>query len=63
MKAIVDAETCTGCELCVDICPEVFEMGEDEVALVLVDSIPAENEAVCRDAADQCPSDAIQIEE
>ncbi len=26
MKAIVDPDECTGCALCVDTCPEVFEM-------------------------------------
>ncbi len=29
MKAKVDAELCTGCGPCVDICPEVFELGDD----------------------------------
>ena len=28
MKTIVDADICTGCGECVDICPEVFEMVE-----------------------------------
>ena len=26
MKAFVDKDTCTGCELCVDTCPEIFYM-------------------------------------
>ncbi len=62
MKAIVDAETCIGCEACVGICPEVFEMSGD-VAVVTVDEVPAEVEDACREAADSCPVDAITIEE
>jgi ferredoxin len=29
MKAIVDKDLCIGCGLCVDVCPEVFEMNAD----------------------------------
>lgn len=61
MKAIVDADTCTGCELCVDTCPEVFEMDDDK-AKVKVDPVPPEVEESCREAADDCPVEAITIE-
>ena len=40
MKVKVE-DTCTACGLCVDTCPEVFELG-DEFAEVLVDEVPAE---------------------
>ena len=46
MKATVDPDLCTGCELCVSTCPEVFEMNDD----------------VAVEAADDCPSEAISIE-
>ncbi len=29
MKAIIDQNMCTGCGLCPDTCPEVFEMDGD----------------------------------
>jgi ferredoxin len=29
MKVSVDKELCTGCELCVTSCPDVFEMDGD----------------------------------
>ncbi len=63
MKARVDEELCTGCGLCEETCPEVFEMGEDSIAKVKVDVVPAEAEETCREAAEQCPVEAIQIEE
>ncbi len=63
MKAIVDVETCTGCGLCVDVCPEVFELNEESIAKVIADPVPPEAEDTCRDAAESCPVDAISIEE
>ena len=62
MKAIVNAEECTGCGLCVDTCPAVFEMN-DAVARVLVASVPEDALDTCREAADNCPVEAIKIEE
>lgn len=62
-QAIVDKDLCIGCGLCVEICPAVFEMDEDDKAQVKTDPIPPEAEDSCREAADQCPASAIQIEE
>ena len=54
-------DTCTACGLCVDTCPEVFEMG-DEMAQVIVDEVPAEFEEAAQQAADECPVEAISVE-
>ncbi len=62
MKAVVDKETCTGCGLCCDTCPDVFEL-EDGVAVVRVDEVPPESEASCREAAESCPVEAIAIKD
>jgi len=61
MKAIVDPDLCTGCGLCVDTCPAVFEM-DDAVAKVLGASVPEDALDACREAADNCPVEAIRIE-
>jgi ferredoxin len=61
MRAIVDKETCVGCGLCCDVCPEVFEMAGD-TAIAKVDKVPAEAEDTCQDAAAQCPTEAIKID-
>ena len=54
-------DTCTACELCVETCPKVFEMGSD-MAQVLVDEVPAEFEEAVRQAAEECPVEAIIVE-
>ena len=61
MKATVDKDTCTGCELCVETCPEVFEMDDDNFAQAKVDEVPSEAVKTCRQAADECPVEAIAI--
>lgn len=64
MKAFVDSDTCTGCGLCVETCSQVFEMApDDDVAVSKVDTVPAEAEEDCKQAADECPVDAISIED
>lgn len=62
MKAMVDKNTCTGCGLCVDTCPDVFEMDGD-YATVKVETVPPEAEESCHEAMHGCPVDAISIEE
>ena len=58
MKAIVDAATCVGCELCVSVCPDVFVM-DGAVAKAKVDAVPAAAEAAAKEAATSCPVTAI----
>ena len=61
MKAFVDEDLCTGCELCTQTCPDVFEM-EDDVAKVKGDEIPADAEDCAQQAAEECPVEAIKVE-
>ncbi len=54
-------DTCTACGLCVDTCPEVFDMG-DEMAIVIADEAPKEYEEAVQQAADECPVEAIIVD-
>ena len=63
MKATIDESLCSGCAVCEETCPEVFEIGDDGIATVLVETVPSGMEDACRDAAEECPSEAITIEE
>ena len=62
MKASVDQDLCTGCELCIETCPEVFEMGAD-TAQAKAGEVPEDAMEACEQAAEECPSEAIIIEE
>jgi len=51
----VDKDKCIGCGLCVEICGEVFEMGDDGKA-----KVKAQRELPCvEEAIKSCPTSAI----
>lgn len=62
MKVKIDPDLCTGDEICVQMCPEVFEM-EGDKAIVLKEEVPEELQDSVREATDSCPSEAIIIKE
>lgn len=63
MKAFVDPDLCLGCGICETVAPDVFQLGPDAIARVLLEEIPANLQAATREAMDQCPEQAISIEE
>ena len=60
MKAYVDHDLCIGCGVCPSVCPEVFEMGDDGLSHVIVDTVPEDAEDNAKDAEESCPVDAIK---
>jgi ferredoxin len=60
MKVRVE-DNCTLCGMCVDICPEVFSLG-DVTAEVTGSDISPESEELVQEAAEECPVEAIVIE-
>ncbi len=53
----VDPDLCTGCGACEDLCPEVFQLGDDNIAKVIKAQGAAEDKI--QEAIDGCPAEAI----
>ena len=58
MRVTVDEDTCIGCGLCVEECPEVFEMNDDQVR-VKADEVPEDVMESCKEAVENCPVEAV----
>ena len=57
----IDLALCTGCGICADICPDVFEIGDDGFSHVIEEAL-CDEAGCCLEAADECPEGAISIE-
>ncbi len=60
-KVWVDEDECTGCGLCEDTCPEVFEV--DDVATIKENAAFNNCEDEIKEAVEDCPTEAIHFEE
>lgn len=61
MKASIK-EGCISCGLCASTCPEVFRMGDDDLAEVYVDPVPSEVESAAVECQENCPVSVITVE-
>ena len=59
-KVTVDQELCIGCEICADLCPEVFEIQDGKSCVIGPDKCATCN---CDEAVESCPVGAIELEE
>jgi len=58
-KPVINEELCTGCEVCIDECPNnCLEIKNDVCALVRPEDCTG-----CGSCAEACPSEAIIMEE
>jgi ferredoxin len=64
MKVEVDPDKCCGAGTCVLVAPDVFDQGEDDGIVILLDAQPsADLHAAVREAASVCPAAAIMLSE
>ncbi|NLN75887.1 MAG: ferredoxin [Armatimonadetes bacterium] len=61
MKVTIN-DDCISCGLCAEICPEVFEMPDEGIAIVKVEVVPAWLEDKVKEACESCPTESIVIE-
>jgi ferredoxin len=64
MKISVDTEKCCGAGTCVMLAPDVFDQGEDDGIVILLEEHPGEElHTTVREAANVCPAAAITVTE
>ena len=61
MKTTVIEDICVGCGMCAQTCPEVLEIRDDK-AVVIANPVPKEVEDKVKQAASECPVEAIKVE-
>ena len=63
MKVVVDYDLCEANALCMDCCPEVFRVEEDDTLTVLIeDDVPDDLRAKVEEAVRLCPRHAIALQ-
>jgi ferredoxin len=59
-KVTIDEETCEGCATCQELCPEVFEVGDDGKAHIIgPDKL---NTCNIEEAVEMCPTQSLKLE-
>lgn len=61
MKINVNRDACIGCGACAAICEDVFEMDDEGLSVAKVDEVGEELKQSVQDAADSCPTGAIEL--
>ena len=62
MKIVVDYDLCEANAVCMDCCPEVFRVEEDDTLTVLVAEIPDHLRKQVDEAVRLCPRQALRID-
>ncbi|MCV7257203.1 ferredoxin [Mycobacterium shimoidei] len=61
MRVEVDHDLCESNAVCVGLAPDVFELGDDDLARTLVDDVPPGREDAVRKAVALCPKVALTL--
>lgn len=62
MKIIADRERCEGHGLCADTAPEVYELDDDAIVVLLHEDVPPALARKAEAGARVCPVAALRIE-
>lgn len=63
MKVKVNEDACIGCGACCAIADSIFEIGDNGLSEVKKEEVQDDEKQAVRDAAEACPTGAIEVEE
>jgi ferredoxin len=63
VRVAIDHGKCCGYGVCVDVCPEVFALGDNGLGVVDQQAVTRVAVARLREAAESCPELAIDVTE
>ena len=59
MRVEVDRDRCEGNAVCVGLSPDLFDLDDEDYAVVKADPIPADKEELAEQAVAECPRAAL----
>ncbi|OLP02964.1 ferredoxin [Mycolicibacterium porcinum] len=59
MRVEVDRDRCEGNAVCVGIAPDLFDLDDDDYAVVKADPVPADQEGLAERSIAECPRAAL----
>jgi ferredoxin len=59
MRVEVDRDRCEGNAVCVGIAPDLFDLDDDDYAVVKADTVPSDQEDLAEQAIAECPRAAL----
>ena len=62
IKVYVKREECIGCGACQMLAPEVFELDDDGISVVINEDVEESLEEKTNEAVEACPTSAIEVE-
>ena len=63
LRVLVDSDLCEANGLCVQACPEVFRLDDNDELHIEIETPDASQRNALRDAVRNCPRQAIRLEE
>jgi len=59
VRVKVDRDRCEGNAVCLGIAPDIFDLDDDDYAVVKTDPVPADQEVLAEQAIQECPRAAL----
>lgn len=63
MRVEVDRDRCEGNAVCLGIAPELFDLDDEDYAVVLADPVPADQTELAKQSVADCPRAALILKD